>query len=484
MRQKESEVPDSLTIGLIRASLPSYFPARYQVWERAEAALGSLCEEAGARLVTLPDIPMNAADTARAIERCHIEGVDFILLLHGGFTMGDVARTIAASPFRAGFWSVPEPVRTGDVQLNNFVSLNMSLSIARQVRDLSANPVQWYHGAPDSPVLQARLRKTLRALAAAKSLQGAKIGLVGGLAMTFYNMEVSSNLLRTRLGIEVASHDIHELTGRMAAIPADRVAAEQAAMAAKAPVEKVSAAQMGLTARCALALRDMADAGGYAALAVSDWPALQADPGMHPGAAFSWLEEIDGLPVASEGDVLGAVSQLVALALTKRVGYLLDMTEPDLDAGQLLVWHGGGGPLYLADKAGARWINHPMIGRGTPEGPRYGAICDLVFQDGPVTLFRVARDAGALFTMTGTIRGREPSGFAGCRGWLEGFRIGEDAASLEDVVSTVMAHGLEHHFILVPGDVASELAEFGAWTGMAPLGYRPMRDHLDATDFT
>lgn len=477
-------MPSNLTVGLIRASLPSYFPERHHVWERAEAALGLLCDEAGARMFTLPEIPMNAADTARAIERCHAEGVDFILLLHGGFTMGDVARTLAASPFRAGFWSVPEPVRTGDVQLNNFVSLNMSLSIARQVRDLRRNPVQWYHGAPDSPALQARLRTTLRALAAAKSLQGARIGLVGGLAMTFYNMEVSSNALRTRLGIEVASHDIHELTGRMAALSADRVAAEQSAMAAKAAIEGVSAPQMALTARCALALRDMAKAGGYAALAVSDWPALQADPGMHPGAAFSWLEEVDRLPIASEGDVLGAVSQLVALAFTKRVGYLLDMTEPDLDDGRLLVWHGGGGPLYLADKTGARWINHPMIGRGTPEGPRYGAICDLVFQDGQVTLFRVAREAGALFTMTAAVRGRDPSGFAGCRGWLEGFRIGSTAASLEDVVSTVMAHGLEHHFVLVPGDVASELTEFGAWTAMTPLNYRPMRDHLDATDFS
>jgi L-fucose isomerase-like protein len=481
---EEIELPNILTVGLVRASLPSYFPTHYQVWERAEAALGSLCDETGARLVVLPEIPMNATDTAQAIERCHAESVDFILLLHGGFTMGDVARTVAASPFRAGFWSVPEPVQDGDVQLNNFVSLNMSLSIARQVRNLRRNPVQWYHGAPDSPALQARLRTTLRALAAAKSLQGARIGLVGGLAMTFYNMEVSSNTLRTRLGIEVANHDIHELTERMAAIPADRVAAERAAMAAKAPVGDVLATQMDLTARCALALRDMADAGGYAALAVSDWPALQADPGMHPGAAFSWLEEIDRLPVASEGDVLGAVSQLVALALTKRVGYLLDMTEPDLDAGQLLVWHGGGGPLYLANEAGARWINHPMIGRGTLEGARFGAICDLVFQDGPVTLFRVARDAGALFTMTATVRGREPSGFSGCRGWLEGFRIGTVAAGLQDVVSTVMAHGLEHHFILVPGDVASELAEFGAWTCMTPLNYRPMRDHLDATDFS
>lgn len=473
-----------LTVALIRASLPSYFPERHGVWARAEAALAALCEAEGARLFVVPEVPMDARDTQKALVACQAAGADFVLLLHGGFTMGDVARTIAASPMRAGFWSVPEPQRVDDVQLNNFVSLNMSLSIARQVRDLRRTPVQWYHGAPESPGVQARLRHTLQALGAAKALVGARIGVIGGLAMTFYNMEVSSNALRARLGVEVAQHDMHELTGRMTALAEDRVAAEMRAMAAAARVDGVSAAQMALSARCALALRDMAQAGGYAALAVSDWPALQADPGMHPGAAFSWLEEVDGLPVASEGDVLGAVTQLVARSLTGRVGYLLDMTEPDLDAGQLLMWHGGGGPLYLADAAGVRWVNHPMIGRGTAAGPVYGTISDLVFRDGPVTVFRVAREAAALFAMTAQVAGREPSGFTGCRGWLQDFRIAGATAALEDVVATVMAHGLEHHFVLVPGDCAAALAEFASWTGMTPLEQRPMRDHLRAADFT
>lgn len=477
-------VNPTMRIGLIRASLPSYFPARHGVWDAAEAALGALCAAEGAALFVAPGVPMDARETQAALDACRAADVDYVLLLHGGFTMGDVARTVAASAFRCGFWSVPEPVRTGDVQLNNFVSLNMSMSLARQVRDLRARPVHWYHGAPDSAALCARLATTIRAIGAAKALEGARIGVVGGLAMTFYNMEVSTSALRARLGVEMAHHDIHELTGRMAALEVVPVAAEVAAMARAARIDGVSDAQMALTVRAALALRDMAAAGGYAALAVSDWPALQTDPGMHPGAAFSWLEERDGLPVASEGDVLGAVTQLVAKALTGRVGYLLDMTEPDLEAGQLLMWHGGGGPLYLADDAGAAWINHPMIGRGTETGPVFGAIADLVFCDGPVSVFRIARNAGALFTMTATVAGRDPSGFAGCRGWLEDFAIDGAAANLGDTVASVMAHGLEHHFVLVPGDHAGALAEFAAWTGMDILGRRPMRGHLDARDFS
>ncbi len=474
----------SLTVGLIRANLDGrYFPEKHGVWDQVERTLGKLADTVGFRTVLTEGVAASADDARKALATCETEGVDIVLLVHGGFTMGDVGREIVASRFRVGVWTVPEPVRTGDVQLNNFVSLNMTMSVARLVRDLRARPVQWFHGAPDSPALVTRLTTTLTALRAVRSLEGARIGVVGGLAPTFYNMEVSTNALRARLGVEVAGHDMHELTGRMAAVDAGRAADEVTAMRAAAEVRGVSDAGMDVTARAALALRDLAAEASHDALAVSDWPALQDDPGMHPGAAFSWLEETDALPCASEGDVLGAVTQLVARAVTGRVGTLLDMTEPDLDTGQLLMWHGGGGPLYMADDRGAAWINHPMIGRGTPEGPTYGAIADFVFAPGPVSVFRVAREASAFFQMTANVVPRDPSGFDGCRGWLEDFAIAGEAASLGDVVATVMTHGLEHHFIAVPGDHANVLAEFAAWALMLPLGRRPMRDHLVPDDY-
>jgi L-fucose isomerase-like protein len=470
-----------LTIALLRASLPSYFPEKHGVWDRAEEMLARLCEVHGARLVLLPGIPQDARETERALDQAGAEGADFILLLHGGFTMGDVSRASVSRRYRVGIWSVPEPVRTGDVQLNNFVSLNMSMSIARGMRDLTKHPVQWYHGAPEDAALQRRLTHTFRALGAAKALEGARIGVVGGLAMTFYNMEVNSSALRARLGVEVAHHDIHELTGRMAEMDAGRVTAEVAAMAAAAPVRGVSDGQMRLTAACALALRDIG--AGYDALAVSDWPALQADPGMHPGAAFSWIETADGMPIASEGDVLGAVTQIVARHLSGKTGALLDMTEPDFDADRLLVWHGGGGPLHLADGAGAGWINHPMIGRADPAGPRFGAIADYVFAPGEATLLRISRNGGALFAMGGTVVAQEPSGFDGCRGWLAQMSVGLEGASARDVVASVMGHGIEHHFVLIPGAHQAAALEFAAWTGMAPLRRRAFRDYLDAGDY-
>tara|TARA_R110000751_G_scaffold272764_1_gene372988 strand:- start:15007 stop:16422 length:1416 start_codon:yes stop_codon:yes gene_type:complete len=467
----------ALTIGLINASLPSYFPKKHGVFDAARAMLDELALREGLTIVEAPDIPIDGADARRAVDACLAQGADFILLLHGGFTMGDVAREIARYNIPMGVWSTPEPVLTGDVQLNNFVSLNMSMSIVRGVRDLRKHPVQWYHGAPQDPALQARLTQSLRALSARQALLGARIGMVGGLAPTFYNMEVSSDRLMRALGVSVEHIDIHDMTGRMRGFAPDAVAAELALMTAAAAVDGVSDAQMDLTARAALALRAIARDGQYDALTVSDWPALQADPGMHPGAAFSWLEEVDQLPVASEGDILGAVTQLAIRAMTGKLGCLLDMTSPDLENDQILMWHGGGGPLHMA-RVAPTWINHPMIGRGTPEGPIYGAIADYEFAEGDVTVVRVARHGEAQFAVAGHVGPHAQSGFTGCRGWVGDFSSRTGPCTAADIVTTVMEHGLEHHFVLVPGNWRSTFEEFGAWCAMQPLDVLSAHDGL------
>lgn len=472
-----------LRVALIRASLPSYFPERHGVWDRAEKALAEACEAEGAELRVYPEIPMNGKETEKAVEWCGGEKTDFALLLHGGFTMGDVALALAKSDLRLGFWSVPEPSLEGDVQLNNFVSLNMSMSIARSARDMKRNPVRWYHGAPESDGLQSEIGTTLRALRACKALDGATVGEVGGLAMTFYNLEVSEREVKERLGLGIGRHGIDELVERMRAVDGDRADGELREMVAAAKPDGVSDAHMNLSARCALALKDIADENGHAALAVSDWPALQENPGMHPGAAFSWLEERHALPVASEGDILGAATLLAALAMGGRTGCLLDMTEPDLDDGSLLVWHGGGGPLHLAGENGARWINHPMLGRGTEEGATTGAIADYEFREGPVTVFRISRNGSAMFSMSANVAARDVPGFTGSRGWLRDFVIDGKKASLGDVVATVMGHGLEHHFILMAGDHGDAVAEFGAWCSMDVLAARKAHGRLDLRDF-
>ena len=175
----------TLTIGLINASLPSYFPDKHGVFDACRVWLEELAATHGASVVAAEGIPMNGAEARRAVEDVQAKGADFLLLLHGGFTMGDVAREIARTSMPMGVWATPEPTLTEDIQLNNFVSLNMSMSIARRVRDLSVHPLQWYLGAPGDDALARRMGQTIRALSVKKALEGARIGVIGGLAMTF-----------------------------------------------------------------------------------------------------------------------------------------------------------------------------------------------------------------------------------------------------------------------------------------------------------
>ena len=466
---KDEYVNNKLNICLIKTSLPSYFPEKHSIWEKSISGLKKICEEINVNLQVISDIPMNAKDTRKTLSECKKLNADFLLILHGGFTMGDVALTLAESNFKLGFWSVPEPIRTGDIQLNNFVSLNMSMSITKKVRQTSKIPVRWFHGHANSDDFVKKLSLTLKTLAALKTLTNTRIGLIGGLAMTFYNMEVSTTKLKSNFGLDIFSHDIHELTEKMSSQETEKVESEILKMLKEAPADRVSQEQLKLSSQAILALRDIIEKSNYNALAVSDWPALQEIQGMHPGAAFSILEEIDKVPVASEGDILGAVTQIIAKSFTNKIGYLLDMTEPDLDNERLLMWHGGGGPLYLADESGTKWVNHPMIGRGTTKGAIYGTISDLVFKNGPVTVFRISENGESIFHFNSEVQEINPNGFTGCRGWLGNFKMNNTKLTLNDLIETVMEHGIEHHFVLVPGDISNELNELQYWTGMRYL---------------
>ena len=282
-------------------------------------------------------------------------------------------------------------------------------------------------------------------------------------------MEVSTTKLKSKLGVDISNHDIHELTNRMSNQNKKNVDKEIQKILNLAKPYNVSKEQLKLTAQAVLSLRDIKNENNYSALAVSDWPALQEIANMHPGAAFSILEEVDNIPVASEGDILGAISQIIAKSFTGKVGYLLDMTEPDFDRDSLLMWHGGGGPLYLANKAGVKWVNHPMIGRGTDQGPIYGTISDLVFQVGSVSVFRISNNAKSIFYLNAKVEDINPNGFTGCRGWLTDFRMNNKQIALNDLLSAIMMNGIEHHFVLVPGDICKFLKELEFWTGIKNL---------------
>ena len=458
-----------MKIGIITCSLPTYFPQKYHVFERCIKTIQHLAEAHNISVKIARTVPMNAEQTECILSEFIAQNIDFIFLIHGGFTMGDVARQIALSPFDVGIWATHEPTLTGDIQLNNFVSLNMSVSIFKQYRDGNTYPFAWFYGEPEDTHLHAEIAQNLKALKVKYRLQHSKIGLIGNVAPTFYNMHINPITLKQNLGTSVEDIDIHILLQRMDYVSEHQIHAEISAMRSYVCFSALSDTQIRQTVKCVIALRQIAKQGAYDGLAISDWPVLQNAPySMHPGGAFSWLEHNDKLPIASEGDVMGTISQLVAWEITHTVGCVLDMTLPQFCNNRILIWHGGGGALAFAKKTPVPFVPHPMIGWDSPAQNTYGAIADFEFNAGQYGLFRLSDNGGKIWAVNTEILQipAEESGYTGCRGWASNFNDTKNIYTAKDIVQSVMEHGIEHHFILAPNAIYDDLQCVAKWCNM------------------
>jgi L-fucose isomerase-like protein len=467
-------------VALVAAHLPSYLAEEHDVFSAAEAGLEALAETLGFELLTFGTPLVERAEAELAADACVEAGADLVLLLHASFVMGNLVLPFADRGLRLGLWATAEPTRSGPIPLNNFVSIHLAAGVL--ARYLGGVPFKWFYGDVDHPWFAPRLATTIRALRGLGRLQGARVGLVGGLAPTFYNLAVDERALRDNLGIEVGHHEFDEVLAGVAAADERAIDAAVAAMSAAAVAVELPTETVREGAAVYLALQKIARHGGYDALAVSDWPRFQSDLGLHPGMAFSWLDHHDGVPVAAEGDVLGAASQLLMRGVSSTPAMLLDLNTVDEERGAVLMWHCGGSPLSFADASGVRWTAHTTLGRKGPDEGRLGAVADLRFRPQPATIARLLADGSALLTLDARVIDSPHDGYDGSRGWLAEFAADGAPISLADLINTVMVAGVDHHLILGAGHHDGALREVAAWAGLELLAPIPYRDHLQLLD--
>lgn len=464
-----------LKLAYVGAHLASYLAEEHQVFKKSIDGLQSLSEALGFELASIHTHVSSRQEAKEIAKRLEVEGIDFVLLQNSTFAMGDLVLEFANRSFRLGIWATEEPLKEGAIPLNNFVSMNLQAGIIRRYINPSI-PVKWFYGFPEHPWFAKRLEPTVAALRAIKRLSTAKIGLIGGIAPSFYNIHFDEQMLRQKLGVEIGHHELSEIFALVKQQSAEIIqeTSQQMLDAAEGRSE-LSKSDLDTSAAVYLALKAFADLHHYDALAVSDWPVFQDELKLHPGMAFSYLDNKDGIPVASEGDVIGAISMLAMNEISAGKSLLLDMNDLDFERDAVLMWHCGGSPLSFADDEGITWKNHSTLGRKT-NNPPMGAVADYRFKPQPATILRLSDNAKELFIIDADIINSPHSGFDGTRGWLSNFRYNQDALSLADLVNTIMVEGIEHHFILGPGNHHESFQEFAAWLTINPIkpqAYKP-----------
>lgn len=473
---------DPFVVGYVPAWLPSYEAQRHRVVERSYEVLRRQVDEAGGRLVTI-DAPVEDGAGARDAAAAMIEAdADLVVVQCASFAMGDVARPFLEARLRTFLWAPAEPRRHGPIPLNGFVAMHLHAGVARTSPATRSTPYKWAFGDEGDPTFLPRLQVTLAAVRALHAARGATIVRVGEVAPTFDNVACDPEALRRWTGADVVHRGLEPILERTAQLrdagpdsadgravaDAVRVAYDVVGGRVDLDAEAVRASVAAYVALRECAWRENADA-----LAVRDWPEYQSRLGIHPGMACSLLDHVDAVPVAAEGDVGGALSMIVGRAVSRDEAYLLDVNDVDPQNDRILTWHCGGSPLGLALPGTARWTPHTTLARG--DATPVGAVADLSFRPGPVTLCRVGRDGATWFAVDGEVAaggsGGAPTGFDGTRGWVGRFHDVEPRSAL-DVVDTLVHDGIEHHLVLTPGHHAASLREAAVWAHARPTALR------------
>lgn len=459
--------PRPPVVGYVPAWLPSYEAAQHHVVERSYATLQARAAAEGARLVRC-DAPIQSVDEATDVaQRFAEDGVDLVILQCASFAMGDVVLPFAQAGLRLCLWAPSEPRRHGPIPLNGFVAMHLHAGVLHTAgKDLGAR-YTWLFGDEGTPLFEGRLRSVLRSLRVTKRLADARVVRIGDVAPTFLNVASDHDLVRRRTGATVDTQAIgpflDRVDGILAATDRRELQAAVQDMRAGAPVDGLSDDDVERNAAVYLALRAVAREERADALALRDWPEMQVRLGLHPGMAMSWLDQHDDVPVAAEGDVGGALSMIAARAAASAPAMLLDVNDLDDRHDALLTWHCGGSPLAIADAAGPRWTPHTTLAHD--DGTPMGAVADLSFAPGPVTLLRVGRDGARWLALEADVIPPPHPGFDGSRGWLSRFRGPTGPMRARDVAETLIAGGVEHHLALVPGHHASTLRAAAGWLG-------------------
>ena len=162
----------------------------------------------------------------------------------------------------------------------------------------------------------------------------------------------------------------------------------------------------------------------------------------------------DGTPGSCEADVYGNVTGLVLGWLGNSASFVADLVDLDAASGTGVLWHCGLAPFEMADPDSTAMATIHS-NRSKP------LLSEFPLKPGRVTIARFSQSRGTHRLVIGSGEMlKAPLAFSGTAGVIRFDR------SVDDVLSTIMLEGLEHHYGIVYADVANELRALATTLGL------------------
>lgn len=311
--------------------------------------------------------------------------------------------------------------------------------------------LQWPYacvfGQPESPECLARALPYLRAAALRRRLRRARIGLAGHRVAGMTHTAPNEFMLKKTIGPRVVPLDVTALLQRAADFKVGETAPLWEQVTTAAGQNRVPDAD-GLDAMGVyLALRELVEQEGLDALTTGCYPHLMGRVCL----AASLLADA-GIPLACEGDVNGAVGQLLLQLITAQPTHNTDWLNP-LEDGSVVFTHCGSGSFALAEKrADITLADVRLMGQG---------VCALFpARPGPVTMVSLVAAPGGY--QVALLEGEALPTEMVFPGNPVRVRFAQDTGALLDWIQEA---GIGHHWMIGYGHVGEAVRSWARLCG-------------------
>ena len=354
----------SLHVGLVPLARPTFDVALAR--EMVNQMRAVLQAVPGVVLHGPDDLVMDMPAARAAAETLSARPLDLALLFQATFadsTMAGVLADALQAPLL--LWAVPEARTGGRLQLNSFCGINLA---GHSLRRAGFRFSYAYAPLDDPDALQRALRLA-RAGRVARLLKAARIGRYGRNPDGFEPCTYDEGALATTLGVQVEQRELAEVFSLAEAAAVGDVEPTLGDLRTRvAGLEALDQPALRKTLGSYLALRRLADAHGYAGLAVRCWPEFFTELGCAACGALSLLTD-EGTPCSCEADVNGTITQLILQWLSGGPAFGTDVVGFDLAEDVAVLWHCGLAPLAMADPQQVAGVGRPQAIGVRPRWP-------------------------------------------------------------------------------------------------------------------
>ncbi|MCL5069431.1 MAG: hypothetical protein M1308_00800 [Actinobacteria bacterium] len=468
---------EKLKVGFVAGFMEGFSTKGIEYFKNYQKDLAKMADKMGFELHVIDIVMQNMDQAVNIRKEIEASQLDFVILFHPSYIIGDNVYEIMKSGTNFGLWAIAELSETGPMTFASFVNISQNIGISRH--NFLGKPVKtkWFFGDMESKFFKPRFDITIKALSALKTIRNARVAQIGKLADGHINHMANPRQIYQYLGVDVTrDYEVEDVIALGDKMPASEVDKVFKAVTQACKISRVSEQKVRDSVKMYLAIKKVCKDNNYSAVAYSCWPKLMPLKGM-VGCLTNSLLNSDGIAAGCEADVMGTISMLVLQKITKEPVALMDLAKFDEKDESLLLWHCGSAPFEMANERGVICEKH-YFADYAESVKNCGPITDLIFKKGDVTIFRLSGEGDKFYYVTGKFFDPEKKSFCGSRGWVNDLKLYEEPIKAWDLANTFLTNGLPHHFPIVLQNIGPYVEEFAFWAELKKVRRYDYRDYL------